>query len=147
MKRVFIDASVLFSAILSSTGASREIIRLSIQNKVVLVANQLVLQEVEKNISLKNAEVLAQFRAFKEFLAIELVEPGSEEIAAMLPYTVLKDAPHLASAIKAKVDCLVSLDRKHMIGVRESVASHLGLTILLPGELLETIRDDEEKQK
>ena len=146
MKRIFIDASVLFSASLSSTGASRELIRLSLQNKIALVANQLVLQEVEKNISIKNAEVLEQFRMLQELLAIELVEPTSEEITATLPYTALKDAPHLASAIKAKVHCLVSLDRKHMIDVREMIETNLGLKILLPGELLAGLRSETERQ-
>lgn len=144
MRRVFIDASVLFSASLSPTGASREIIRLSIQSKIALVANQLVMQEVEKNISIKNSEVLEQLRLFRELLAIELVEPTSEEVVAMLPYTALKDAPHLASAIKAKAHCLVSLDRKHLIDVRNRIESNLELKILLPGELLEEIRRGEE---
>jgi predicted nucleic acid-binding protein len=57
---------------------------------------------------------------------------------------VLKDAPHLASAIKAKAHYLVSLDRKHMIDVRNSVESNLGLKILLLSELLEEIRRKEE---
>lgn len=98
MRRIFIDASVLFSASLSSTGASRELIRLSIQNKIALVANKLVLQEVEKNISAKNPEVIDYHRLLTELLKIELVEPASEEITVVLPYTALKDAPHLAYA-------------------------------------------------
>jgi predicted nucleic acid-binding protein len=37
MIRAFIDASVLFAASYSSTGASRETIRLAFQRKVMLV--------------------------------------------------------------------------------------------------------------
>jgi predicted nucleic acid-binding protein len=142
MKRVFIDASVLFSANLSSTGASRELIRLSLQNRIALVANELVLQEVEKNIAIKNAEVLAKFKALREILTIELVAPTEEEILTVLPYTVLKDAPPLAAAIKANVYCLISLDRKHMIDVRDPIKASLGLRILLPSELLEELRSE-----
>ena len=144
MKRIFIDASVLFSASLSLTGASRELVRLSIQDKIALVANELVLQEVEKNISIKNPKAIEQYRSLKEILKIELVEPVKEEILAVLPYTVLKDAPHLASAIKAEVHCLVSLDRKHMIDVREAIETNLGLRILLPSELLAELRSEGE---
>ncbi len=141
MEKIFIDASVLFSAILSTTGASRELLRYALQGKIVLVANALVLQEVEKNISLKNVEVLGKFKALREILAIELVEPTKEEVLAALPYTVIKDAPHLAAAKKAKVACLVSLDRKHMIDVREAIQKNLGLRILLSNELLDELID------
>jgi predicted nucleic acid-binding protein len=58
----------------------------------------------------------------------------------MQPYTAFKDAPHFATALKAQVYCLVSLDRKHMIGVRDKAKEALGLRILLPSELLEEIR-------
>jgi predicted nucleic acid-binding protein len=143
MKKVFVDASVLFSASLSPTGASRELIRLALRNRIRFVANELVLQEVEKNIALKNVEALDQFRAIKKIVTIELVEPTDEEIQAVLPYTALKDAPHLAAARKAKVFCLVSLDRKHMIDVRADIEEHLNLRILLPGELLAQLRQED----
>lgn len=145
MKTVFIDASVLFSATLSPTGASRELIRCALQSKVGLVANELVLYEVEKNISKKNAAALAAFHDLKAILPIELVEPTKEEILAVLPYTAIKDAPHLASARKAHVDCLVSLDRKHMIDIRAAIQKDLGLRILLPGELLEELRQEDKQ--
>lgn len=42
MMDVFLDASVLFSAAYSKTGASRELIRLGIQGEVKLVISYLV---------------------------------------------------------------------------------------------------------
>lgn len=49
--RVFVDASVLFAASLSATGAARELIRLSLQRRLTLVVNELVLLEVERNLA------------------------------------------------------------------------------------------------
>jgi predicted nucleic acid-binding protein len=63
-------------------------------------------------------------------------------VAVFLDASVLfKDAPHFATALKAKVDCLVSLDRKHMIDIREEVYADLRLRILLPSELLSELRE------
>ena len=45
----------------------------------------------------------------------------------------------VAAAKRAKVDYLVSLDRKHLVGV-EVVARRSGLTIVLPDEALHAIR-------
>jgi len=47
MEKVFIDASALFSASISATGASKEIIRYAFLKKVSLVINELVFQEVK----------------------------------------------------------------------------------------------------
>jgi predicted nucleic acid-binding protein len=54
-------------------------------------------------------------------------------------YCALKDAPIVAAAKRAQVDYLVSLDRRHLVGVKE-VAQRSGLKIVLPSELLEKIR-------
>jgi|GEM_PF-6201212 len=140
MEKVFIDASVLFSASLSATGASREIIRYAFLRKISLVVNELVFQEVERNLRNKRPEVLESFFVLKNALPFEMVEPTKEEVLEVAPYTALKDAPHLAAARKAQVYCLVSLDRRHMIEVREEIEKHLGLKILLPGELLQELR-------
>jgi predicted nucleic acid-binding protein len=43
MIRVFLDASVLFAAAYSESGASREIIRLGVQGQVELWASEYVL--------------------------------------------------------------------------------------------------------
>jgi predicted nucleic acid-binding protein len=50
MMRVFIDASVLFAAAYSATGASREIFRSTIRGEISLVISPLVLEEVKRNL-------------------------------------------------------------------------------------------------
>lgn len=51
MIRAFVDASVLFAASYSATGASRELIRLAFQGKVELVISDDVLEEVRRNLA------------------------------------------------------------------------------------------------
>lgn len=138
---VFIDASVLFAASDSPSGASREIIRYALRGQILLVVNKFVLEETEKNLTNKRPAALASFQVIQEAIPFKLVYPTRDEVLAVQPYTALKDAPHFATALKAKVYCLVSLDRKHMVDIRDKVQQELGLRILLPAELLEEIRN------
>ena len=137
---VFIDASVLFAASDSSRGASREIIRYALQGQVSFVVNKFVLEETEKNLGNKRPEALLIFKELKEIIPFKIINPTKAEILRMQSHTALKDAAHFATALKAKVYCIVSLDRKHMISIRDEVQANLGLRILLPAEFLEEIR-------
>ncbi|MBP8973654.1 MAG: PIN domain-containing protein [Anaerolineae bacterium] len=53
MNRVFVDASVLFSAIQSPTGHARDLLRLSLSQAVTLVVSSYVLDEVRVNLARK----------------------------------------------------------------------------------------------
>jgi predicted nucleic acid-binding protein len=135
MIRAFIDASVLFAASLSPTGASREIIRQAVRGQVTLVASELVYEEVDKNLSDKAPEALPAFRQFLDTVPFETVRPTKRQVLQAAQYSALKDAPIVAAAKRARVDYLVSLDRRHLVGVPE-VAQRSGLKIVLPSELL-----------
>jgi len=51
--RAFVEASVLFAAALSATGASRELLRESIRGNVELVISDMVIEEAKRNLILK----------------------------------------------------------------------------------------------
>lgn len=139
MIRAFIDASVLIAASYSPTGASREIIRQAIRGNVRLVASKLVFEETGKNLSAKAPEVVVSLQQFLNTVPFELERPTKRQVLQAASYTALKDAPIVAAAKRARVDYLVSLDRRHLVGVPE-VAQGSGLKILLPEELLEEMR-------
>lgn len=139
MMRVFVDASVLFAAAYSATGASREIFRSAIRGEISLVISHLVLEEVKRNLEDKVPGALVHLENLIDAVGFELVQPTKAEIEAAMQYCAVKDAPIVAAAKAARVDCLVSLDRRHLVGVLE-VASGSGLSIVLPNELLERIR-------
>lgn len=139
MIRVFIDASVLLSASLSPTGASREIIRLALRDQITLVVSQLVLQETERNLATKAPAALSAFEEFRNVVPFELVRPTKRQVLQAASYTALKDAAIVAAAKRAKVDYLVSLDRRHLVGVPE-VEKRSGLKIVLPEEFMEMLR-------
>jgi hypothetical protein len=92
-----------------------------------------------QNLSQKAAQALPLFTQFLRAVSFEIVRPTKPEVLLAAAYTELKDAPIVAAAKKAHVDFLVSLDRRHLVGI-ESVQRHSGLTIVLPETLLSRLR-------
>ena len=139
MIRAFFDASVLFAASYSPTGASRELIRLAFRGKVQLVMSDDVLEEVERNLAARYPDTLDLFHLIVEVIPFDIVTPTPEEVQHAATYTEDKDAPIVAAAKRAKADYLTSLDKRHLVGVPE-VAQRAGLKIVLPRDLLEEVR-------
>jgi predicted nucleic acid-binding protein len=137
---LFFDTSVVFSASTSSTGAAREIIRYALRRKIRAVISVFALDEAERNLSRKRPQVLPLFSLLRETIPFEIIEPTDEEVVEMQPFIAYKDAAILAAAKKAQVDYLVTLDRRHMIERRDEIEHQVGFKILLPGELLEILR-------
>lgn len=117
MIRAFVDASVLFAAAKSETGASREIIRLAIHGRVRLVASQLVFEEARRNLKAKAPEAVVALDDFLNTVSFEIVRPTKREVKAAMEYVAVKDAPIIAAAKRAQVDFRVSLDRQHLVDV------------------------------
>ena len=139
MIRAFVDASVLFAAAYSETGASREIIRQAIRGEIQLVSSQLAFEEARRNLQEKAPEVASELENFREVVEFEMVRPTKREVLEAMEYTAAKDAPIIAAARRAQVDYLVSLDRQHLVEVPE-VAERSGLMIVLPGDFLKEAR-------
>ena len=140
MIRVFFDASVLFSASYSKTGSSRDLFQEAIRGNLKIVVSRYVLEEAERNLAQKASEALPAFRELSTLIAAEVAEkPALEELKQAATYINLKDAPIDAAAAKAKVDYLVTWDRKHFIDDLK-VAERSGLMILTPDKLMAIVK-------
>ena len=136
MIRVFLNASVLFSASYSKTGSSPDLLREAIRGNLKVVVSQHVLEEAERNLAQKAPAALPAFRELLTLVAAVVAEkPALEELKRAAAYINLKDAPVIAAAAKAKVDYLVTWDRKHFID-DPKVAGKSGLMILTPDKLM-----------
>ena len=140
----FLDASVLFSAAYSKTGASREIIRLGIEGEIQLVISELVCNEALLNLKKKAPEVTPYLLTLFSVVPLRIVRPSKKEVLAAMEYTEFKDAPVVAAALCAKVKYLVSLDKAHLVGV-SAVKKGSGLSILLPRDYLKLLRKNSDK--
>ncbi|MBM3208731.1 type II toxin-antitoxin system VapC family toxin [Candidatus Shapirobacteria bacterium] len=131
---VFLDSSVLFTAVNSPIGGSAKLFTLS---KIKLVTSPLVLAEVERNVR-KKLQGYHRERFFKLAAGIKIVEqrPDDRLIQQAQKFIVEKDAVILAEAKNSKADFLVTLDKKHFL--QESVKNFLSpQKVLAPKGLLE----------
>ncbi len=138
--RIFLDASALFAAAYSPTGAARELLRLGREGSVTLVTNQIAIEEAERNLTRKAPEGVAIIRTLLAALPIEvLATPSPREIQTLLPLVLAKDAPILAGALACGADYLATFDRQHLIGIDVTSLS-TNLVIATPADILNRIR-------
>ena len=113
MKTVFLDSSVLFSAVNSPTGGSSKLFTLK---NIKLITSNFVLTETERNVRKKLHEyhldrflmLVEQIEIIKQFPDERLIEKAGKVI-------VEKDSVILAESKKSKADFLVTLDQKHFL--------------------------------
>lgn len=138
MHKVFLDANVLFAASYSPTGGSAEVINRAKENKLILYSSRLAVKEAERNLRRKASEMeLDRFYRIFEEAKVTLVDAAKK--AAKDQFADLigeKDAPILASAIKAKAKFLITLDRKHLLTPKVQKAK-LPIKIITPGQLIQ----------
>lgn len=139
MTRVFIDSSVFFSAAYSSRGHSRDLILMVLTGDIDLVLSRLVLEETRRNLAESAPKSLPFLEFVLESVPYEIVRPSKMQVLEAAEYTAFKDAPIVAAAKMAKVELLVTLDRKHLLG-RPDLARHVGADIVTPKEAVGRLR-------
>ena len=113
MKTVFVDSSVLFSAVNSPTGGSS---KLFVLKDVKLTTSKLVLAETERNVRQK----LHEYHLDRFFMLVDKLEilrqlPDKKLIKKAKKVIVAKDSVILAESKKSTADFLVTLDKKHFL--------------------------------
>ena len=143
MIRVFVDASVLFAASYSKTGYARDLIRAALRGQLTLVVSDLVLEEVRRNLERKAPEVLDALEVVLANVPFEKVSsPSKTAVQRAAEYIALKDAPIIAAAQKAKVDYLVTFDRRHFLD-DPLVAQLSQVEIVLPERLMQILHSSD----
>lgn len=132
--KIFFDSSILIAASISSKGKSREILNLCRQERIVGIISRYVLVETERVLSKKIPDALPRFyKIIKEtkFKLIDLEKKEIQKCKNMI--SDLGDIPVIAAAIKAKVDFLLTFDKRHFIDDPE-VSKKSKLKIIMPKE-------------
>ncbi len=135
MISVFLDASVIIAGVYAETGASSLILKLSQEKKIKAYVTRLIVQEVIRNVKKKfpsdavgkSLSMVAASNVIKISLAKET------EITRLKHITHEKDIHVLAGAYKAKVDYLITLDKKHLLSLKNKQFPFL---LVSPGEFL-----------
>jgi predicted nucleic acid-binding protein len=137
--RIFIDSSVLFSAANSATGHSRDLLMMGVNQEITIVLSGYVLQETIRNLAQLKQPPLLEFEERLSNAKPEFVEADKQAVLEAGSLIVLKDAPIIAAAKIAKVDMLVSLDRKHILGKLE-LEKYIHAPILTPIEAFQRLK-------
>ena len=136
MKTVFVDSSVVFSAVNSPIGGSSKLFTLK---NIRLITSKLVLTESERNIRKK----LHEYHLERFFMLVEKIEiinqlPDDKLIEKAKKIIAQKDSNILAESKNSKANFIVTLDKKHFLTV--SVAKFLRpQKVLTPKMLIELI--------
>lgn len=133
--RLFLDTSVLLSASVSATGASREIFRCASSNGWTMIITPYVLEEVLRNISDLGPSASAGWPSLQSSLVVmeDVVTIDGPAI-----FGKAKDRPILFSAL-AWADILLTLDEADFGAFMEK--PFYGLLVMRPGSFLRRERD------
>ena len=139
---LFLDSSALFAGIASPTGAARALLLLGETGQVAITISEQVVAETERAVARKLPRALGEVR--QAILACQAQiwrDPSPEEVAANLDLIGhAADVPIVLAAMRAGVDFLVTLNRRHFID-DPGVARRSGLQIGTPEEALAWVRE------
>lgn len=142
MKTVFVDSSVLFSAVNSPSGGSSKLL---ILKNLRLITSPVVLTETERNVRKKlQSYHLERFFSLVNLLTIKDQIPNDTLVEKAKKVIVEKDAVILAEAKHAKTHYLVTLDTKHFFTTSAS-AFLKPQKIVTPKMLIELIENDNKE--
>jgi len=138
---LFLDSSALFAGIVSATGAARALILLSEIGHITVTISEQVVTETERAIARKVPSALNDLRQAILASKAQIVRnPSPKEVRAnqhLISHP--SGVPIVLAAMKAEVDYLVTLNRKHFIE-DSGVAIRSGLRIGAPGDALNWVR-------
>jgi predicted nucleic acid-binding protein len=140
---IFLDSSALIAGAISEAGAAHVLLNLGESKDIVLTVSELVILESERAMAKKSPGNLNDLRSLIKSSNLKIVDnPSPKEVEANL-YLIKdpNDVPILLAAIKARVDYLVTHNRKHFLEDPQ-VAERSGLRIGTPGDALAWLREN-----
>jgi len=134
--RVFLDASVMVAATLSSKGGSFRVVNEAAFYGHQLFTSRYAYRETEETIAEKRPESLINFIGMAQFIIL-IEEPPLKLVKEMGKVIDIKDAPIVAAAVNEKVEILLTLDRKHFLENIQLKKKFSDLKIITPGEFIQ----------
>lgn len=135
--KIFLDTSVIVSAVLSSRGGAAEIFRMGESNTVKLYVGSQVLRESQSGVQRKFPRALKTLLILLDSGNVEIVPPPTEaqltfafELVSYPP-----DARVFAEALMAQPDWFVTHDKAHLLTLKDD--TRLTFRIGTPGDFLQ----------
>jgi len=138
--RVFLDSNVILSGLLSERGAPRILLDLLSLRLPFLIGStgRYNLIEIERNLKKKIPGLLFLYKACLPKLNLKVIPlPRPEEVRDFSGQIAEKDIPVLISAIRGKVDFLVTGDKQHFGKMKE--LDKFPFHVVTPSEFIDSI--------
>jgi predicted nucleic acid-binding protein len=138
--RVFLDSNVILSGLLLEKGAPRIILDLLSLGLpfIIGVTGRYNLIEIERNLKKKMPSLLFLYKAYLPKLNLKVIPlPRPEEVRDFSGQIAEKDIPVLISAIRSKVDFLVTGDKQHFGKMKE--LDKYPFHVVTPSEFIDSI--------
>jgi predicted nucleic acid-binding protein len=138
---LFLDSSALFAGVASPLGAARALLQLAEANLITITVSEQVITETERAGARKIPTALSSYRQALRYIGLQIQHDPSQEEAQAYQHIISHqaDVPIIVAAIKAQVDYLVTLNRRHFDDPQVSARS--GLRIGTPGDALAWVRE------
>jgi putative PIN family toxin of toxin-antitoxin system len=134
---VFFNASVILAGLKSPNGGSAKLLNWVKENKIIGIISEIVIEEVLKN---TNKIFLTKEKALKLISQIFLIvkSPNKKYFSVFKDIVLDEGDIHLlVSAKNVKANFLVSLDKKHILSLKNKIKD---FKIVSPKELIEFLR-------
>jgi predicted nucleic acid-binding protein len=143
---LFLDSSALMAGLISAEGAARALLLLGEDEKIQLSVSEQVIVEIERNLARKAPRAAPFAREMMRTAKVRILrDPAKDEVSQRMDWIGhAADAPILVAAYLARVDFLVTLNRRHFLEDAKA-AQKSGLRIGTPGEALRWVREQLEE--
>jgi predicted nucleic acid-binding protein len=141
-RRIYLDTSVIFAAVLSETGGARKLFRLGEAGVIQLIVGPNVLRECEQVIRRKLPASLPTLAALLELGRFEISTRSPEDFIEQANTIVAysPDAYVLAEAMGAEPDWFITHDKAHFLNINPG--SSLLFRFGTPGDLIQALADE-----
>jgi len=136
--KILLDANVYYAAAKSSTGGSVLILEFARKKNFTIVTTKHILKEAERNLRNKESlQVLLQHYENLKSIKLKKIEIDTQKAVIALKNIINpKDALVLYAAQKARVNFLLTLDKKHFFNPKIK-SQKIPFKILTPGDFIQ----------
>ncbi len=135
MKRLFLDANILFSAAHNSGGKSAFIVELSATGRWKIFTSAFTAEEARRNLDLKYPGELASFNKLLKDMTVVADCFGLPFPAGLIE----KDRPVFQAALSCKATHLITGDMVHFGNYMQKPAETFGIIVITPAQFLNSL--------
>ena len=135
MRRLFLDANVLFTAAHNPDGKAAFLLELGAEGHWICLTSALAIEEARRNLARKYPDSLERFEALLAGLEMVSDHPAEDCPLAL----VEKDRPIFAAAFKSSATHLLTGDRRHFGAWMNNPAGSCGILVQTVGEFFASL--------